>query len=80
MPRYINRNFIHYTNKQIQISRNTILPNQSNTILNNNKYSDSTNMNWGTTSRSPLHPNRTNPNNNILHILYSKPNNNKTVR
>ena len=63
-----------------QIPRNTVLPNQSNTILNNNKYSDSTNMNWGMTSRRPIHPNRTNPNNKILRILHSKPNNNKTMR
>ena len=75
MPRYINRNFIHYTNKQIQISRNTILPNQSNTILNNNNYLDSASMNWGTTSRRYFYPNRKNPNYNILYILHSKPNN-----
>jgi len=36
-------------------------------------------MNWNPTIRRNVYPNRENPNNNILHILHSKPNNNKTV-
>ena len=54
---------------------NTILPNQPSIILNSNKYSNPTNMNWSLTSRRPIYPN-----NNILHTLHSKPNNNKTMK
>ena len=63
--------------KKIKVPRNTILPNQPSTIQNNNKHSNSTNMNRSPTSRRPIYPNRTNPNNTILHILHSKTNNNK---
>jgi len=79
-PSNISRNPIHHTNKQIKVPRNTILPNQSSFILNNNKHSNSVNMNWSPTSSGPTHPNRTNSNNTILHILHSKPDNNKTMR
>jgi len=34
--------------------------------------SNPANMNWSTTSRRPIHPDRTNPNNTVLHILCSK--------
>ena len=37
-------------------------------------------MNWSPTSRRPIYPNRTNRNNIVLHILRSKPHNNKTMR
>jgi len=79
-PSHINRNPIYHTNQQIKVSRNTILPNQPNPILNNNKHCDPTNMNWSTTSRRSLHSNRTNSNNDILHILCNKPHNNKAMR
>ena len=46
----------------------------------NIRNSNSTNMNRSPTSRRPIYPNTTNPNNTILHILHSKPNNNKTMR
>jgi hypothetical protein len=35
---------------------------------------------WCGCSHRPIHLNRTNPNNNILRILHSKPNNNKIMR
>jgi len=76
---HINCNPIHHTNQQIKVPRNTILSYQPNTILNNNKHRNSPHMNWSTTSRRPLHSNRTNPNNNILYILRNKPNNNKAM-
>ncbi|RWS00124.1 hypothetical protein B4U79_14369, partial [Dinothrombium tinctorium] len=76
-PCNINCNSIHHTNNQIKVPGNPILPNQPSIILSNNKYSNPTYMNRSPTRRRPIHPNRTNLNNSILHILHNKPNNDK---
>jgi len=47
---------------------------------NNNKHSNPANINWSPTSRRPIYPDRTNPNNTLLYILHSKPDNNKIMR
>jgi hypothetical protein len=79
-PCHINCKPIHLTNTKIKIQRNTILPSKPNYILINNQYSNSTNMNRGTTRGRSIHPNRTNPNSRILRILHYTPANNKILR
>jgi hypothetical protein len=59
-----------YTNNYIKVPKNTILPDQSSIILNNNKHSNPTNTNWSPAIRRSVHPNGANPNNNILPILH----------